>query len=153
MGYRLYREIRDFAPQDWTSGEMLVALMIADDARDDGRISWIAPCELARRCRMGDRAIRKTLEKLAGKGYEFRVGHGKGKDGREVYATKDHPIEYVVPDIVAISVARAGACGQPPARRNHSTALARLSTGRRRNHSSAKAVPRFRLGSTRTISF
>lgn len=114
VGYRLYREIRDFAPQEWTSGEMLVALMIADDARDGERISWIAPAELARRCRMGDRAIRKTLEKLAAKGYEFRVGHGKGKDGREVYATKDHPIEYVVPDILAIAAARAGLVDNHP---------------------------------------
>lgn len=103
MGYKLYREVRDYAPQDWTSGELVVALMIADDARDDARKSWIYPCELARRCRMGERNVRKNLEKLAARGYEFRVGHGCGKDGREVYAARDKPVEYVVPDILAIA--------------------------------------------------
>lgn len=107
VGYKLYREVRDFAPHDWTSGEMLVALMIADDARDAERKSWIYPCELARRCRMGERNVRKALEKLAGRGYEFRVGHGRGKDGREVYAARDKPVEYVVPDILAIAASLA----------------------------------------------
>ena len=113
MGYQLYREVRDYAPQDWTSGEMVVALMIADDARDASRSSWIFPGELARRCRMTQRGVRKNLEKLASKGYDFRVGHGSGKDGREVYAARDKPIEYVVPDILAVAASRAGRLPAP----------------------------------------
>ena len=39
MGYPLYREIKNHAPDDWTAGERLVALVIADDANDKTRRS------------------------------------------------------------------------------------------------------------------
>lgn len=103
MGYKLYRELLDFAPQDWTSGELVVAWVIADDARDNTRRSYITPAELSRRSRMGQRGVREALERLSKRGYEFRVGHGKGKDGREMYAVKGRCIEYQVPDILAIA--------------------------------------------------
>ena len=37
MGHDLYRMIRDCAPPGWTSDMRVLALMIADDARDHGQ--------------------------------------------------------------------------------------------------------------------
>ena len=82
VGYRLYRDIRDFAPQDWTSGELVVAWVIADDASDASRRSLIPGPELCRRARMSAEVVRKALAKLAARGSELRVIHGTGKGGR-----------------------------------------------------------------------
>ena len=98
MGYKLYREVRDFAPAGLTSGELVVAWVIADDANDTTRRSWISHAELCFRARLGPSAIRGALAKLAARGYEFRVPHGPGKDGRTVFATKGHATDYLVPD-------------------------------------------------------
>jgi hypothetical protein len=108
VGYKLYRQIRDFAPRDWTSGELVVAWVIADDANDETRRSFIPTDELCRRAHMGDRNVRKTLEKLADRGFEFRVSKGKGKDGREVYASRNNEPEYMVPDIFQAIIRAAG---------------------------------------------
>lgn len=99
VGYKLYRQIRDYAPQNWTSGELVVALMIADSANDGTRRSYIDAPELNRRARMSARGVRKCLEKLAEKGFEFRVSKGKDSAGRELYAVPGTTIEYQVPDI------------------------------------------------------
>ena len=100
MGYKLYREIRDMAPDDWSSGELVVALMIADDARDDTRSSWIPLPLLCQRTRLQPSSVRSALAKLAARGFEFRVIHGYGKDGRPVFAAKGHAVDYEVPDMV-----------------------------------------------------
>ena len=113
VGYRLYRDIRDFAPQDWTSGELVVAWVIADDASDASRHSLIPGPELCRRAHMSAEGVRKALAKLAARGYEFRVSHGTGKDGREVYAARNHPPEYVVPDVFQILVQAAVMAAEP----------------------------------------
>jgi len=100
VGYLLYREIRDFAPADLSSGELVVALMIADDANDITRRSWIANEELCFRARMKASGVRDALSRLAGRGYEFRVIHGYGKNGRPVFAAKGHTVDYLVPDML-----------------------------------------------------
>lgn len=100
MGYKLYREIRDFAPDDLTSGELAVALMIADDANDRTRRSWIPLPLLCQRARLKPSSVRAALAKLAARGYEFRVIHGYGTDGRPVFAAKGHATDYVVPDML-----------------------------------------------------
>jgi hypothetical protein len=100
VGFRLYREIRDFAPDDWTPGELIVALMIADDARDDTRASWIPLPLLCQRTRLKPSTVRELLGRLGARGYEFRVIHGYGKDGRPVFATRSHAVDYVVPDML-----------------------------------------------------
>ncbi len=98
VGYKLYREVRDFAPAGLTSGELVVAWVIADDANDSTRRSWISHAELCFRARLGPSAVRSALARLAARGYEFRVPHGPGKDGRTVFATKGHATDYLVPD-------------------------------------------------------
>ena len=100
MGYPLYREVRDFAPRDWSSSELVVAWVIADDANDDTRISWIPLQLLCARTRLAASSVRAALAKLAGRGYEFRVIHGYDRTGRPVFATKGHAVDYLVPDII-----------------------------------------------------
>ena len=98
MGYRLYREIRDYAPLDWTPTERLVALMIADDAGEETRKSWIKLPELMARTGVRtESGIRQALQRLAKRGYEFRVPIAKGKDGRSVFAVKGHSLDFIVP--------------------------------------------------------
>jgi hypothetical protein len=99
VGYKLYRQIRDLAPQDWTSGELVVAWIIADSANDGTRRSYLDSEDLSRVARMSPRGVRKNLEKLAERGFEFRVSQGKDKAGNDVYAVKGTTIEYQVPDI------------------------------------------------------
>lgn len=108
VGYKLYRQVRDLAPGDWTSGERLVAWVIADDANDGTRRSYIATDELARRCGMTEDGVRKCLGKLAKKGFEFRVSLGTGSDGREVYTVRGVPPQYAVPDIFQVMIRAAG---------------------------------------------
>jgi hypothetical protein len=97
VGYKLYREIIENAPYDWTTGERLVALAIADDARDTTRRSWIPLYELCARTGYTPRGVRNVLSRLGRRGFEFRVSHGLGKDGRDVYAARSHAVDYLVP--------------------------------------------------------
>lgn len=98
MGFMLYREIRDGAPADWTAAERLVAWVIADDANDTTRKSWIKLPELMQRTGIkSEVGVRKALQRLAARGYEFRVPISKGKDGRLVFAAKGHSLDFIVP--------------------------------------------------------
>ena len=99
VGYKLYRLIKAHAPRDWTSGELVVALMIADDANDDTRLSYMTPQALAGDCRMSIRGVRDNLQKLAGKGFEFRAIKGRDRHGNAMYAVKGNDVQYQVPDI------------------------------------------------------
>lgn len=100
VGFRLYREVRDFAPAIWSQSEYIVALLIADDANDQTRQSFIANPLLCMRTRLSERGLRQALHGLAASGYEFRVCHGYGKDGRPVFAAKSHAVDYRVPDML-----------------------------------------------------
>ncbi len=102
MGYLLYREVLAFAPADWTPAEMVVALVIADDARDETRVSTLPRAELCRRARLRPDSVRHVLQRLARSGYEFRVGHGPGRDGREVRAARGHATDFRVPDFAML---------------------------------------------------
>lgn len=100
MGYKLYRQIRDSAPADWTHAERLVAWVIADDASDKTRRSWIKlPEIMARSGIRSESGVRQALQKLAARGYEFRVPITKGRDGRPVFAAKGHSLDYLVPPL------------------------------------------------------
>lgn len=118
MGYGLYREVRDNAPADWTPTMTLVACMIADDANDATRKSWISLTELARQCRIKTvSGVRQVLLKLAESGYEFRVQIATGKDDRPVFAAKGHSLDFRVPKFEASGIASVtpiGASSQAP---------------------------------------
>lgn len=98
MGYLLYREVRDRAPEDWTPTERLVAWIIADDANDKTRKSWIKLPEIMQRAGIRtESGVRQALQRLAARGFEFRVPIGTGKDGRPVFAAKGHSLDFLVP--------------------------------------------------------
>jgi hypothetical protein len=102
VGYQLYREILDYAPAAWSSGERLVALVIADDAGELTRRSWIANTLLCQRAGLSQTGVRSALQKLAGRGYEMRVSHGEDALGRPVYAVTGHAVDYLVPPVSAL---------------------------------------------------
>jgi RNase P protein component len=100
MGYELRREIREALGPNVTGLQRAVALEIADDARHDadGRRSRASLKDLARWTGAKDTAVvRNALKRLAEAGWEFRVAIGKGKDGRVLYATPGHAMEFRVP--------------------------------------------------------
>ncbi len=96
-----------------------MALVIADDARDQNRVSWITLPLLCARARLKPSSVRAALAKLASRGLEFRVPHGYGKDGRPVFATKNHAVDYAVPDLIKgasplAPITAAGPVDNPP---------------------------------------
>jgi hypothetical protein len=100
MGYELRREIREALGPNVTGLQRAVALEIADDARHDadGRRSRVSLKDLARWTGAKDTAVvRNALKRLAEAGWEFRVPIGKGKDGRILYATPGHAMQFRVP--------------------------------------------------------
>lgn len=109
MGYRLYREIMNGAPPEWGRPERLVALVIADDADEKTRRSWM-PIEgcwrrgrwqdgICERTGLAPRSVRAALQRLDKRGYELRVPIGIGKDGRPVYAAKGQSTDFLVPPL------------------------------------------------------
>jgi hypothetical protein len=112
VGYQLYRAILAGAPADWSAAERLLALVIADDVSDktgrsqisvEGR--WLRDGRwqdgLVQKTGLTADYISKTLNRLAKKGYEFRVAIGQGKDGRSVYAARGHALDFCVPEMPA----------------------------------------------------
>ena len=157
MGYKLYRQVRDFAPQNWTSGELVVAIMISDSANDDTRRSYLDATELSRRARMSERGVRKALEKLAERGFEFRVSKGKDKNGNEIYAVAGGRAEYQVPDLFMLlergAAVAYGLVDKLAAGGTTVPAREGLSTEVRRYHSTAEPVPQYRLTRSHAFSF
>ena len=100
MGYQLYREIKNHAPEDWTAGERLVALVIADSANERSRRSKMAIYELMEQTGYSNRMICKCLDKLRGRGFEFRMSYGIRKDGQPIYTCRGRAVRYQVPHLV-----------------------------------------------------
>lgn len=98
MGYRLYREIRD-TDLDWGPVERLVALMIADDASDTTRLSFLPVEELARRTGLSLQGVSKALKRLSSRGYEFRIAITTDKAGRPVFACRGKRTNFKVPEL------------------------------------------------------
>src|SRR5689334_10003089 len=97
MGYELRRWLRDQLPADLPSGELLVALEIADRANDQSRRCWPELAELAAACRMAPASVSRHLRGLGRRGWELREPVRTGRDGRPVYAHTGHKITFLVP--------------------------------------------------------
>ena len=99
VGHELYREITTYAPWDWTRGERLVALVIADHCHDRTRRTRrpLPRYVLCQETGYTAEGLKRVLQRLAGRGFEFRLGHGPGKDGREVFSARGHTVDYQVP--------------------------------------------------------
>lgn len=106
MGYQLRRALREALPQEINGLQRAVALEIADDARDETRLSYAQLEDLRRWTAAKDtNVIRNALKRLAVSGWEFRVPIGKGKDGRIIYAKPGVRLTFRVPDLEGVAVA------------------------------------------------
>lgn len=99
MGVGLIQEVLDHAPEDITSSEMVVLLVLAESARDASREAWPGMQELARRCRLTPDGVQKVLRRLAGRGIDVRVVVAKDKNGRPMYAARGHRTTYRLPSL------------------------------------------------------
>jgi len=100
VGYQLYREIKNHAPDNWTAGERLVALVIADGSNERTRRSTLRIYELMEQTGYSNRMICKCLDKLRDRGFEFRLRLGTDKTGRPIYTCKGRAVTYQVPHLV-----------------------------------------------------
>ncbi|MFJ6559913.1 hypothetical protein ACIQMV_08530 [Streptomyces sp. NPDC091412] len=150
MGYELRREIREALGPNVTGLQRAVALEIADDARHDadGRRSRVSLKDLARWTGAKDTAVvRNALKRLAEAGWEFRVAIGKGKDGRILYATPGHAMEFRVPHPSEGATAHSDGAGAHSAENNtegagaHSEGATAHSEGAGAHSEGATATP------------
>lgn len=107
MGYKLRRDLREALGPDITGLQRAVALEIADDAKEETRISWATLEDLARWTGAKDSAVvRNALKRLAAAGWEFRIPIGVAKkDGRVMYAKPGIRMTFRVPDFEEVAVA------------------------------------------------
>lgn len=108
MGYELRRALRVALGPKITGLQRAVALEIADDARDDTRLSYATLEDLVVWTGAKDaNVVRNALKRLAVEGWEFRVPLGVGKDGRTLYAVPGKRITFKVPAFTMEGVAGA----------------------------------------------
>jgi hypothetical protein len=99
VNYRTREEITDLFPAATTPAERLVGLEIAQFARESTRIALMPNALLRARTGLSQEGLKKALQRLSGRGLEFRIVHGYGKDGRAVYTKPGTEMEYRVPSI------------------------------------------------------
>ncbi len=107
MGFKLRRDLREALGPDITGLQRAVALEIADDAKEETRISWVTLDDLARWTGAKDTAVvRNALKRLAAAGWEFRIPIGVAKkDGRVMYAKPGIRMTFRVPDFPGVAPA------------------------------------------------
>jgi hypothetical protein len=116
VGYKLRREIEDLFPGACTPAERLVGLEIAEYGHEATRISLMPIDLLCSRTGMSPDGVKKALQRLLSRGLEFRISHGKGRDGRPVYSKRGAPPEYRVPsaDEFLVAAVLEGGTTVPP---------------------------------------
>ncbi len=138
MGIRLIKEVLEHAPPDLTSGERLLLLVLAEDANDISRKGWPGMETVTRRSGLSERGVRKTLERLAERGYELRVAVGTDKNGKTVFACRGHATVYLFPAFAPSD----GGTPVPALKEKGGTGVPE-----RRYCSTEKAVPQYRPSS------
>lgn len=99
VGYVLYREVRDHAPVGLHPTELLLLLVVADDANDITRLSFAGRQQLVAWMRMsGWDSVQKVLNRLAKRELELRVPIGKDRLGRDVFARVGQKTTYKIPE-------------------------------------------------------
>lgn len=107
VGFDLYRMLRAGMPAEWTQGERLVALVIADSVSDRTRTGYIPVEQLCEETGYTQKSLSDVLCRLAKHGFEMRIPHGYGKDGRPVFASRGHATDFCVPAILPPRKARS----------------------------------------------
>lgn len=99
LGYELYREVLNHAPDGLDPAGLLLLLVVADDANDRSRLSYATRDQLVLWLRMDHwRSIQKIFTRLAEAGVEVRVAFAKDKHGRPVFATRGNRTVYRIPE-------------------------------------------------------
>lgn len=102
MGFPLYREVMEHAPGKLGMAEMLLLLVIADDANDRTRLSFATRDKLIRRMRVTEwDTVQKILNRLGKQGLELRVPIGVDKHGRPFYARAGMRSTYRIPEFAS----------------------------------------------------
>ncbi|MEU0493515.1 hypothetical protein ABZ249_30175 [Nocardiopsis sp. NPDC006139] len=123
MGYELYRHILNHAPGDLDAAARLVLAVIADDANEHTRRSYLGMDLLSHRTGLMPDAVGKALRRLAKADIEIRVPLGTDKNGKPVFALKGHRTVYLIPvfperEFIPPKVGlQADLCDQSPAHR------------------------------------
>ena len=97
MGYELYRHVLNNAPDEIDATARLVLAVIADDANEKTRTSYMGIELLAHRTGLSSHGITKALRRLANAGIEIRVPIGMDGRGRPVFAVKGRRTTYLIP--------------------------------------------------------
>lgn len=97
MGYELYRHVLNHAPDEIDAAARLVLAVIADDAHEKTRKSYLGMDLLSHRTGLLPDAVGKALRRLAKAGIEIRVPVGTDKRGKPVFAMKGHRTTYLIP--------------------------------------------------------
>jgi hypothetical protein len=101
VAWQLTCEVLDHAPQDLTSGELVVLCALAEYARVDGRTWSGEVAQLARRARMRPGSIRVVLRRLAERGLDVRVPLGTDRHGHPLYAVPGKSPTFRLPELPA----------------------------------------------------
>lgn len=97
MGYELYRHVLSHAPGELDAAARLVLAVIADDANEKTRRSYLGMDLLSHRTGLLPDSIGKALRRLAKAGIEIRVPVGANKNGKPVFAMRGHRTVYLIP--------------------------------------------------------
>lgn len=97
MGLNLILDVLDHAPEDLTSAELVVLLVLAENGRDSTREAFPGMDVLTRRSRLSPDGVRKALQRLAKRGLEVRVAIGEDRLGRPVYSFPGRQTTYRLP--------------------------------------------------------
>jgi len=97
MGYELYRHVLSHAPAEIDAAARLVLAVIADDAHEKTRKSYLGMDLLSHRTGLLPDAVGKALRRLAKAGIEIRVPVAADKNGKPVFAMKGHRTVYLIP--------------------------------------------------------
>jgi hypothetical protein len=97
VAIELICEVLKHAPQDLSSAERLVLVVIAEAANGATRKCWPKRETIAHRAGLELSGLKKVFQKLAARGLEVRIPIGKDKKGGLVFAHEGHQTEYLLP--------------------------------------------------------
>lgn len=97
------------ATPDMTVAERYLLWIIAERARDTGREAWSGNdgWDIVEMAGISERGLRAAFVRLAKRGIEVRVPHGKDKNGRPVYAGWSAQATYRLPTLAEVIASRA----------------------------------------------
>lgn len=141
MGIELYVEVLKQGPRDVKGSELVVLLVLAEDARDATRRTWLGMEELAYRSRCGESTVRGHLAKLEERKVIKRLEAPQRQPGATpVVAYRGHRTVYEILPMTEMSDTEApGSQRLPGSERRQDPAERRQDPSERRQDPSGKA--------------